>query len=419
MGNATSEALGWLTGEVAKRQGGLSCERAAEELLPMCRAVAGEDTGGGHKGIRQATYKQTKEARSEKLKELTNTARMGEAGGREDDTAPGFKAIADSSSNQFAWTTQELGNATSAGIAATMIYLCNEHTGTSGQGCGSTAGTTCPCAPRGWIVKKGRGTSKPKELQTGNNWNALKDSDGEANDATKVAQNWDTAKKVCEATTHAPQRTRTVSTQVRHSVTQLATRILQQENIGGDNAELLCLGSSQGGGCQGTQRREACICYTEGGRAIKNVNEIPFIKAALEAAAQLEEIEQEYEAALRLKSAWLTTHGNAQEAEREKESAPDEAHKVTKNTEAQQNSSSTNTQNVHRRGTQEATADTSQDGQACAAQGQRWNPRTRTCEATGDADNASTKDTASANTGAHSLARAASALAVVGCTLAR
>ncbi|CCD18494.1 hypothetical protein, conserved in T. vivax [Trypanosoma vivax Y486] len=419
MGNATSEALDWLRGEVAKKQGGLSCERAAPEMLPMCRAATGEDTEGARRGPSAPTYKATQHARSAKLEELTNTARMGAEAGEEDNTAPGFVAIAAQSTAQFAWSKQELGNEASKGIAATMIYLCNDHTGSSTAGCGSDAGTDCPCAPKGWVVKNTGGGSKPRELQTENKWNALKASAGAADNEDKVKQNWVTATKICEATTHAPQRTSTVSTQVRHSATQLATRILHAENIAEENAGLLCLGTSSGGGCQGTQGREACICYTEGGRAIANVTEIPFIKAALEAAAKLEEIEHDYEAALRLKSAWLTTNGHTKDADAEEESAEDDAHKVSTDTEAQQNSSSTNTQKVHRRGTSEAPEATRQDGQACAAQGQQWNPRTRTCEAQGNADNTHTKDTASAHTGEHSLAQAASALAVVGCTLAR
>ncbi|CCD18753.1 variant surface glycoprotein (VSG), putative, (fragment) [Trypanosoma vivax Y486] len=418
MGNATTAALDWLRGEVAKKQGGLSCDRAAPEMLPMCRAATGEDTGGARRGPSAPTYKATQDARSEALAKLTNTARMGDEAGKEDNTAPGFVAIAAQSTAQFAWTTPALGDAASAGIAETMIYLCNDHTGGSSNGCGSTAQTTCPCAPTKWVVKNG-GATKPTDIQTGNNWNALKDSSGAANDANKVKQNWDTAKKICEATTHAPQRTRTVSTQIRHSATQLATRILHAENIATQHTTLLCLGTSSGTGCAGASGQETCICYTEGGKAIANVTEIPFIKAALEAAAKLEEIEHDYEAAVRLKSAWLTTNGHAQDADAKEESAEDGAAAVSKNTEARQASSSTDTQKRHRRGTREAPEATRQDGQAYAAQGQQWNPRTRTCEAQGNADNTHTKDTASAHTGAHSLARAASALAVVGCTLAR
>ncbi|CCD20072.1 hypothetical protein, conserved in T. vivax [Trypanosoma vivax Y486] len=418
MGNATSKALDWLRGEVAKKQGGLSCERAAPEMLPMCRAAEGEDTGSAQQGISAPTYKQTQAARSEALEKLTNTARMGDEAGAEDKTAPGFVAIAAQSAAQFAWHEPQLGDAANAGIAATMIYLCNDHKGGSSNGCGSTAGTDCPCAPKKWVVKNGAG-SKPTELQTGTNWNALKESTGDANTADKVKTNWDTAKKICEATTHAPQRTRTVSTKIRHAATQLATRILHAENIATQHTTLLCLGTSSGTGCAGAGGQETCICYTEGGTAINNVTEIPFIKAALEAAEKLEQIEHDYEAALRLKSAWLTTNGHTQDADAEEESAEDEAAAVETDTETQQNSSSTSTQKRHRRGTREAPEATRQDGQACAAQGQQCNPRTRTCEAQGNADNAHTKDTASANTGAHSLARAASALAVVRGTLAR
>ncbi|KAH8615607.1 Trypanosomal VSG domain [Trypanosoma vivax] len=405
-------------GRSGKKQGGLSCERAAPEMLPMCRAATGEDTGSAQQGISAPTYKASQAARSEALEKLTNTARMGDEAGKGDNTAPGFVPIAAQSAAQFAWTEPALGDAASAGIAETMIYLCNDHTGGSSNGCGSTAGTTCPCAPTKWVVKNGAG-SKPTELQTGTNWNALKESTGDANTADKVKTNWDTAKKICEATTHAPQRTRTVSTKIRHAATQLATRILHAENIATQHTTLLCLGTSSGTGCAGAGGQETCICYTEGGTAINNVTEIPFIKAALEAAEKLEQIEHDYEAALRLKSAWLTTNGHTQDADAEEESPGDEAAAVETDTETQQNSSSTSTQKRHRRGTREAPEATRQDGQACAAQGQQCNPRTRTCEAQGNADNAHTKDTASANTGAHSLARAASALAVVRGTLAR
>ncbi|CCD21447.1 hypothetical protein, conserved in T. vivax [Trypanosoma vivax Y486] len=418
MGNATSKALDWLRGEVAKRRGGLSCERAAPEMLAMCRCTTGEDTEGAQRGPGPTTYKQTQQTRSAALEELTNTARMGDEGGAEDNTAPAFKAIAAQHAAQFDWDQKDLGDAASAGIAETMIYLCNDHTGGASKGCGSTAGNTCPCAPTKWVVKNGAG-SKPTELQTGTNWNALKDSTGDANTASKVKQNWDTAKQICEATTHAPQRTRTVSTQIRHATTQLATRILHAENIATQHATLLCLGTSSGTGCAGAGEKETCICYTKGGKAIKNVTEIPFIKAALEAAAKLEQIEHDYEAALRLKSAWLTAHGSTQSKDAEEERAEDEAAAVETDTEAQQNSSSTNTQKRHRRGTREAPEATRQDGQACGAQGQQWNPRTRTCEQRGNADNGHTEDTDSAHTGARILARAASALAVVGCTLAR
>ncbi|KAH8615601.1 Trypanosomal VSG domain [Trypanosoma vivax] len=304
----------------------------------------------------------------------------GGRGRQEDNTAPGFVAIAAQSAAQFAWHEPQLGDAASAGIAATMIYLCNDHKGGSSNGCGSTAGTDCPCAPKKWVVKNGAG-SKPTELQTGTNWNALKESTGDANTADKVKTNWDTAKKICEATTHAPQRTRTVSTKIRHAATQLATRILHAENIATQHTTLLCLGTSSGTGCAGAGGQETCICYTEGGTAINNVTEIPFIKAALEAAEKLEQIEHDYEAALRLKSAWLTTNGHTQDADAEEESAEDEAAAVETDTETQQNSSSTSTQKRHRRGTREAPEATRQDGQACAAQGQQCNPRTRTCEA--------------------------------------
>ncbi|CCD20343.1 hypothetical protein ERJ75_000568000 [Trypanosoma vivax] len=419
MGNATTAALDWVRGEVAKRRGGLSCERAAPEMLPMCRAATGEDTGSAQQGRSATTYKASQEARSAALEKLTNTARMVDEAGKGDNTAPGFVAIAAQSAAQFAWSTPALGDAASAGIAETMIYLCNDHTGGSSNGCGSTAGSNdCPCAPKKWVVAN-TGASKPTELQTGTNWNALKGSSGDANTADKVKTNWGTAKKICEATTHAPQRTRTVSTQVRHAATQLATRILHAENIATQHATLLCLGTSGGTGCAGAGGQETCICYTEGGKAIANVTEIPFIKAALEAAAKLEQIEHDYEAALRLKSACVTTNGHAQDADEEEESAEDGAAAVSADTEAQQNSSSTNTQKRHRRGTREAPEETRQDGQECAAQGQQWHPRTRTCEAQGNADNGHKKDTASAHTGAHSLARAASALAVVGGTLAR
>ncbi|KAH8615599.1 hypothetical protein ERJ75_000568400 [Trypanosoma vivax] len=298
-----------------------------------------------------------------------------------------------------------------------MIYLCNDHTGGSSNGCGSTA-DHLPMRSE----KMGRQKRRRNKTNRHSNREQLERTQGliRRRERRKQGQaNWDTAKKICEATTHAPQRTRTVSTQVRHSATQLATRILHAEAIATQHATLLCLGTSSGTGCAGASGQETCICYTAGGTAIKNVTEIPFIKAALEAAAKLEQIEHDYEAALRLKSAWLTTNGNAQGADAEEESAEDEAAAVSKDTETQQNSSSTNTQKRHRRGTREAPEAGRQDGQACAAQGQQWNPRTRTCEAQGNADNTHTKDTASANTGAHSLARAASALAVVGCTLAR
>ncbi|CCD20411.1 hypothetical protein, conserved in T. vivax, (fragment), partial [Trypanosoma vivax Y486] len=382
MGNATSKALDWLRGEVAKKRGGQDCERAAPEMLAMCRAATGEDTGSAQQGISAPTYKASQEARSEALEKLTNTASTGDEAGKGDNTATALVSIAAQHAAQFAWSTAALGDAASAGIAETMIYLCNDHTGGSNNGCGSTAGTTCPCAPKKWVVKNGAG-SKPTEIGGLQDWNALKGSTGAADTPDKVKTNWDTAKKICEATTHAPQRTRTVSTQIRHSATQLATRILHAENIATQRATLLCLGTSGGGSCDGAGGQETCICYTEGGTAIANVTEIPFIKAALEAAAKLEQIEHDYEAALRLKSAWLTTNGHAQDADEEEESAEDGAAAVSADTETQQNSSSTNTQKRHRRGTREAPEATRQDGQACAAQGQQCNPRTRTCEAQG------------------------------------
>ncbi|KAH8615598.1 hypothetical protein ERJ75_000567500 [Trypanosoma vivax] len=215
----------------------------------MCRAATGEDTEGAQQGPGPTTYKASQAAPSEALEKLTNTARMGDEAGKEDNTTPAFVAIAAQSEAQFAWTTADLGNAASAGIAETMIYLRNDHTGGNGAECGSTSGTTCPCAPTKWVVKK-TGASKPTDIQTGN-WNALKDSSGAADNETKVKTNWDTEKKICETTTHAPQRTRTVSTQIRHAATQLATRILHAENIATQRATLLCLGTSSGTGCAG------------------------------------------------------------------------------------------------------------------------------------------------------------------------
>ncbi|CCD21608.1 hypothetical protein, conserved in T. vivax [Trypanosoma vivax Y486] len=214
----------------------------------MCRAATGEDTEGAQQGPGPSTYKASQEARSEALEKLTNTARMGHEAGKEDTTAPGFVAIAAQSEAQFAWTTPALGD---AGIAETMIYLCNDHTGSSSNGCGSTSGTTCPCAPTKWVVKNGAG-SKQTGLGILQDWAELKDSTEDADSADKVKTNWDTAKKICEqTTTHAPQRTRTVSTQIRHAATQLATRILLAENIATQRATLLCLGTSSGTGCAG------------------------------------------------------------------------------------------------------------------------------------------------------------------------
>ncbi|KAH8615608.1 hypothetical protein ERJ75_000567700 [Trypanosoma vivax] len=117
MGNATSKALDWLRGEVAKKKGGLSCERAAPEMLAMCRAATGEDTEGAQQEPGPTTYKASQAARSEALEKLTNTARMGDEAGKEDNTTPAFVAIAAQSEAQFAWTTADLGATASAGIA--------------------------------------------------------------------------------------------------------------------------------------------------------------------------------------------------------------------------------------------------------------------------------------------------------------